>query len=68
MFQYDVSVTSLSVGNHSGTAAVNEKGDAGDSDDTAPQSTEKIWNRSAKELVDKTEEEEFDDYFKDMLL
>lgn len=27
-----------------------------------------IWNKSAKELVEKTKEEEFDDYFKDMFM
>ena len=29
---------------------------------------EKIWSKSAKELVEKTKEEEFDDYFKDMFM
>lgn len=28
----------------------------------------KIWTKSAKDLVDRTKEEEFDDYFKDMFM
>ena len=27
-----------------------------------------IWNKTAKDLVERTKEEEFDDYFKDMLM
>ena len=27
-----------------------------------------IWNKTAKDLVGRTKEEEFDDYFKDMLM
>lgn len=37
-------------------------------EDTTSSSTDQIWMKSAKELVDKSAEEEFDDYFKDMLL
>jgi hypothetical protein len=28
----------------------------------------KVWTKTAKDLVDRTKEEEFDDYFKDMFL
>lgn len=27
-----------------------------------------IWSKTAKDLVERTKEEEFDDYFKDMLM
>ena len=51
-------------------AAANTEEEGGNSDigGTTPPINDRVWNKSAKELVDKTEEEEFDDYFKDMLL
>lgn len=32
------------------------------------QESNAIWTKSAKELVERSKEEEYDDYFKDMLV
>ena len=40
----------------------------GEGEEGRNQEESKIWSRPAAELVEKTQEEKYDDYFKDMLL
>lgn len=40
----------------------------GDRDNNDPQDSSALWTKSAKELVERSKEEEYDDYFKDMLM
>ena len=61
-------VSFCTIGDYSGKGKDKAKGERGEEEEERREEAGTIWTKSARDLVEKSKEEEYDQYFKDMLL